>query len=99
MKKAMRRVLTYVHASPTRECFIYVILSFALTWLVWIPVFLTSRRHEQLGDLLVIGTFGPSIAAILLSYQAVLAPSKLSYRFFWFGLTLSMFWAVLIGTP
>ena len=67
----MRRFLTYIHTSSTRECFAYLILSFALTWSVWIPVLLTSRRYEQLGDLLIIGTFGPSVAAILLSYRGI----------------------------
>jgi membrane protease YdiL (CAAX protease family) len=93
----MRRVLTYVHASSARECFSYLILSFALSWIVWIPVLLASRRHEQLSDLLIIGTFGPSFAAILLSYRGVRVPSKLSSRFVGFGLTLLLCWAVLMG--
>jgi len=38
-----------------------------------------SRSHEQLVDLLVIGHFGPSVAAILLSNKGVRIPgSKLS---------------------
>src|SRR5208282_1562470 len=78
---AMRRVFTYVHASSTRECFSYLALSFVLTWLVWIPVLLASRRHEQGGNLLVLGTFGPTVAAILLSYRGNRVPgSKLSSR-------------------
>src|SRR6266851_7171454 len=93
----MRRFLTYIHTSSTRECFAYLIVSFALTWSVWIPVLLASRRHEQLGDLLVIGTFGPALAAILLSYRGVRVSSKLSSRFVCFGLTLLVCWAVLIG--
>src|SRR6266852_1543589 len=93
----MRRFLTYVHTSSTRECFAYLILSFALTWSVWIPVLLASRRHEQLGDLLIIGTFGPSVAAILFSCRGVRVPSKLSSQFVCFGLTLLVCWAVLIG--
>jgi hypothetical protein len=64
---SMRRASEYVHASLTRECFAYLILSFALSWIAWIPVLLASRRNEQLGDLLIIGTFGPSVSAILLS--------------------------------
>lgn len=94
----MRRVLTYVHASSTRECFSYLVLSFVLTWLVWIPVLLASRRHEQVGDLLIIGTFGPAVAAILLSYRGNRVPgSKLSSRFVCFSLTLLLCWAVLMG--
>lgn len=59
---------------------------------------LVSRRHEQVGDLLIIGTFGPSVAAILLSYQGVRVPdSKLFSRFVCFGLTLLLCWGVLMG--
>ncbi len=84
--------------SSTRECFAYLILSFALSWIVWIPVLLVSRRHEQVGDLLIIGTFGPAVAAILLSYRGVHLPgSKLSSRFVSFSLTLFLCWAVLVG--
>src|SRR5216683_2428636 len=94
----MRRFLRYVHASSTRECFTYLIVSFALTWSVWIPVLLASRRHEQVGDLLIIGSFGPVVAAIFLSYRGVRVPgSKLSSRFVCFGLTLLLCWAVLVG--
>src|SRR6266851_2571281 len=94
----MRRFLTYIHTSSTRECFAYLILSFALTWSVWIPVLLTSRRYEQLGDLLIIGTFGPSVAAILLSYRGIRVPgSKLFSRFVCFSLALLLCWAVLLG--
>src|SRR5260370_9833591 len=93
----MRRFLRYVHASSSRECFAYLVLSFVLTWFVWVPVLLASRRHEQIGDLLIIGTFGPALAAILRSYQGVRVPSKLSSRFAYFGLTLLICWAVLMG--
>src|SRR5713101_3891651 len=94
------RVLMYVHASSTRECFAFLILSFALTWAVWLPVLLASRTHEQVGDLLIIGTFGPAFAAILLSYRGFRVshgPSKLSSRLACFSLTLLLCWAVLMG--
>ena len=94
----MRWILRYVHASSIRECFAYVILSFALTWSVWIPVVLASRRNEQIGDLLVIGSFGPSVAAIFLSYRGARVPgSKLLSRFVCFSVTLLLCWAVLLG--
>ncbi len=94
----MRRVLRYVHASSTRECFAYLVLSFVLTWLVWVPVLLASRRHEQVGHLLVFGSFGPTVAAILLSYRGAHVPgSKLSSRFVCFSLALLLCWAVLVG--
>jgi len=61
-------------------------------------VLLASRKHEQVGDLLIIGAFGPALAAILLSYQGVRVPgSKLFSRFACFGLTLLLCWAVLMG--
>ena len=94
----MRRVLVYLRASSTRECFAYLIASFALSWSVWIPVLFAPRVHEQLNDLLVIGTFGPSVAAILLSYRGVRAAgTKLSIRLVSFSLTLLLCWAVLLG--
>jgi len=46
----------YVRASSARECLAFLLLAFCLTWTVWIPVLLVSRTHEQLGDLLVLGT-------------------------------------------
>ena len=94
----MRGSLKWTHRSHQTECFAFLTISFGLTWIVWIPVLLVSRTHEQLGDLLVLGTFGPSVAAILLSYRSVRAPgSKLSSRIFCFSLTLLLCWAVLMG--
>lgn len=94
----MGRVFGYLHQSLRTECFAYLIMAFALSWTVWIPVLLASRTHEQLGDLLVLGTFGPSVAAILLSYRGVRTPgSKLSARLTCFGLTLLLSWAVLVA--
>ena len=94
----MCRVMMYVRVSSTRECFVYLILSFVLSWLVWIPVLLASRRHESVGALLIIGTFGPAVAGILLSYRGERVPgSKLSSRFVCFSLALLLCWAVLMG--
>lgn len=88
----------YVRASSARECFAFLILAFCLPWVVWIPVLLASRTHEQLSDLLIIGTFGPSVAAIMLSYRDVrVSGSKLSSRVVCFGLTLLICWAILVG--
>ncbi len=57
-----------------------------------------TRRHEQGGNLLVLGTFGPTVAAILLSYRGVRVPgSKLFSRFVCFSLALLLCWAVLMG--
>jgi membrane protease YdiL (CAAX protease family) len=95
---AMRRVLSYIHASSTRECFTYLVLSFALTWILWVPLLWASLKQEKFGYLLILGTFGPSVAAILLSYRGVrVAGSKSSSRIVCFSLTLLLCWSVLIG--
>jgi hypothetical protein len=94
----MRRVLMYVRASSTRECFAYVALAFGLAWVVWIPILLASRTHEQLGYLLILGTFGPSVAALLISYRGVHTPGyRLPSRIVCFSLTLLLCWAVLLA--
>ena len=94
----MCRFLTFVHTSSTRECFAYLILSFALSWIVWVPVLVASRRHEQVGDLLILGTFGPAVAAIWLSYRGVrVSGSGVFSRLICFSLTLLSCWAVLMG--
>lgn len=57
-----------------------------------------SRRYEQVGDLLVLGAFGPSVAAILLSYQGKRIPSStIRPRLICFGLTWLVCWMVLLG--
>jgi membrane protease YdiL (CAAX protease family) len=94
----MRRVSVYVRASSARECFAYLIISFALSWAVWISVLIATHTNEKLGDLLIIGTFGPSVAAILLSYRGIrVAGSKLSSRIVFFSLTLLLCWVVLVA--
>ena len=94
----MDSVFGYLHRSSRAECFSFLILTFCFTWGVWIPVLLSSRVHDQLGDLLIVGTFGPSVAAVLLSYRGVRTPgSKLSTRLACFGLTFLLCWAVLVA--
>ena len=94
----MRGSLRWIHRSHQTECFAFLTISFGLTWIVWIPLLLSSRTHEQLGDLLFIGTFGPSVAAVLLSYRGVRTPgSELSARLACFSVTLLLCWAVLVA--
>ncbi len=94
----MRRALAYVRASSARECFAYVIVSFALSWAVWIPVLLATSTHEEQSNLLIIGIFGPSVATILLSYRGVRThSSKSSTWLLCFSLTLLLCWVVLLG--
>jgi membrane protease YdiL (CAAX protease family) len=94
----VRRALVYLRASSARECIAYLIVSFVLSWVVWIPVLLAARAHERLGDLLILGTFGPSFAALMLSHRGVRVPrSKLSSRVVCFSLTLLLCWTVLMA--
>ena len=94
----MRWILRCIHRSTRSECLAFLVLAFCLTWIVWIPVLLASRTHEQLGDLLILGSFGPTIAAILLSCRGVRAPgSKLSTRLVCFSLSLLLCWIVLMA--
>jgi len=86
------------HRSSTAECAAYLSISFVLSWVIWIPLLFASRTREQLGSLLVLGTFGPSVAAVLCSYRGVRArDGQLSSRIVCFSLALLVCWVVLIG--
>jgi membrane protease YdiL (CAAX protease family) len=94
----VRWILGCIHRSTRSECIAFLVLAFCLTWSVWIPVLLAFRTHEQLGDLLILGSFAPSVAAILLSYRGVRLPAtKLSIRLVLFTITLLLCWAVLLA--
>ena len=55
------------------------------------------RRHEQVGDLLVLGAFGPAVAAIVLSHLGKSIPgSTIRPRLICFGLTWLVCWMVLL---
>ena len=54
-----------------RQYWKYLVLSFGLSWSIWIPVLLLSRRYEGFENVLIRGAFGPSLAAILLSRSGV----------------------------
>lgn len=41
----------------------FYVLSYALSWLIWSPLLLFPRRSEQLEILVLIGAFGPLLAA------------------------------------
>lgn len=50
----------------------FLLASFALSWAVWIPVALTGRDYQSSPCLLIavlVGAFGPGLAAIALNYR------------------------------
>ena len=54
----------------TRQLVIYTILAYALSWVIWLPGVLrvgSGGALEDLGLLLLLGTLGPSFAAIIVT--------------------------------
>ncbi len=52
---------------------LFLFLSFALSWAVWIPVAITGRDYQSSPYLLaavLVGAFGPGLAAIILTYTS-----------------------------
>lgn len=45
----------------------YLFWTFGVSWGVWIPVLFVSYRHEEVQNLLVLGAFGPGLAALVVS--------------------------------
>jgi len=81
-----------------RDFWKYLVLVFGLSWSIWIPALFLSRRYESFQDLLILGAFGPSLAAILLSRSGVRAsgPAKIS-QIIRFTPVLLIGWAILLG--
>jgi membrane protease YdiL (CAAX protease family) len=54
-----------------KKLIIYLLLSFALSWAVWIPIALSGRDYQSSPYLLagtLVGAFGPGLAAIMINY-------------------------------
>ena len=50
---------------------LFLLLGFSLTWAVWIPIAITGRDYQSSPYLLIlmlVGAFGPGLAAIILTY-------------------------------
>jgi len=45
-------------------------LTFAISWVVWLPLILFPRRQDQLQPLIYLGAFGPWLAATILTWKA-----------------------------
>ena len=57
--------------SLTKFPWLFLILAYGLSWLMWIPVALTRQDYQSSPLLLIIiflGIFGPGMAGILLTY-------------------------------
>lgn len=52
-------------ACSPRSGWKYLLWTFGLSWGVWIPLLFLSRRHEEFQNLLVLGAFGPGLAAVI----------------------------------
>jgi uncharacterized protein len=51
---------------------LYLLLSYGLAWIFWIPIALTGRDYKTsplLVAVLLLGTFGPGLAGIILTYR------------------------------
>jgi membrane protease YdiL (CAAX protease family) len=58
-------------ANSKRNLFIYLVLSFAISWAIWIPLALTKTDYQSSPFLLsaaLVGAFGPGLAAIIVNY-------------------------------
>jgi membrane protease YdiL (CAAX protease family) len=60
--------------NPTKSKFpwLYLLIAYGLAWIFWIPVVLTRQDYQKsplLLALVLIGTFGPGIAGIILVYR------------------------------
>lgn len=58
-------------ANSKRNLLIYLVLSFVISWAIWIPLALTKTNYQSSPFLLsaaLVGAFGPGLAAILVNY-------------------------------
>ncbi|TFG47460.1 MAG: CPBP family intramembrane metalloprotease [Anaerolineales bacterium] len=60
-----------MNTKPNNQLTIYLLLSFLISWMIWIPVALTGKDYQSSPFLLagtLIGAFGPGLAAIITNY-------------------------------
>ena len=87
-------------ASKPQFPWLYLILAYSLAWIFWLPVVLTRQDYQKsplLLALVLIGTFGPGIAGIILVYRQFDKDGRRDYwrRVFDFR-SISLKWYVLI---
>lgn len=61
-----------MNAPKPKFPWLYLLLAYGLAWIFWIPVALSGQNYQQSPELLALmflGTFGPGIAGIILTYR------------------------------
>lgn len=56
---------TVAQKSTTRMTITFFVLAYAISWAVWMPVLILPKYASQLGFLLLVGAYGPFLAAII----------------------------------
>ena len=62
-----------MNRSISRFPWLFLMLGFAISWAVWIPVAFTGKDYQSSAFLLtavLVGAFGPGLAAIILTYSS-----------------------------
>jgi membrane protease YdiL (CAAX protease family) len=52
-----------------RPVWAFFALTFAISWVIWLPLLLFPQRQDQLRPLIFVGAFGPWLAAIILTWK------------------------------
>jgi len=93
-----------MNTSKPKFPWLYLILAYGLAWIFWIPVVLTRQDYQKsplLLALVLVGTFGPGIAGIILVYREFEKGGRRDYwhrvfdfrriSFKWYALILLLF--------
>jgi len=89
-----------MNTSKPQFPWLYLLLAYGLAWIFWIPVALTGQNYQHspaLLALMFLGTFGPGIAGIILTYREQGRAGRKDYwrRVFDFR-SISLKWYALI---
>jgi|SRR5579859_1365143 len=80
----------------TRDCWKHLVLAFGLSWSICVPALFLSRHRKECETVLILGAFGPSLAATLLSRSGVLIPGRaIIFQALRFTSVLLVGWAIL----
>jgi membrane protease YdiL (CAAX protease family) len=55
--------------SDVRSGWGFFALAFAITWIIWLPVAVLPQKQEQLEPLIIVGGFGPWLAAMVMTWS------------------------------
>ena len=62
-------VLVNKKVSDTRKVWFFFILTFAISWVIWIPVILFLQEGANLHPLILVGGYGPFLSAIIVTWK------------------------------